>query len=255
MSTNDTIVQKTKRIGRRIGPVGIWLLLCVGVAALAFLVPFRYGVVRLALALGTVAIWGGALILAWRQPVLRGVLAVAALAPLVLLLLPDRPADPEPLRAAYLRSLRSYLGTVYVWGGETRTGIDCSGLMRRAMIDAELSEGMRTGNAGLLRAAARLWWYDCSARAMRAEYRGFTKSLMSAKSINEADYSQLLPGDMAVTAGGSHILAYLGDRTWIQADPKPWKVVTNTVPTNDGWFIQDAQFIRWSILSDRSKNP
>lgn len=260
-SFHDRILQPTKAAMQsskkpsnfwKIG-LTLWLLIIAGVV-LALLTPFRYTVVRIAIVAGMVAIWGGALILFWRLLAVRALALLTALVPVILLFLPERPHDPTALRTAYLSALKSYQGTVYVWGGETRTGIDCSGLVRQGLIDATISEGLRTGNGTLLREGARLWWHDCSARAISEEYRGYSRRLAEAKSLNEADYSTIQPGDVAVTGSGSHILAYLGDKTWIQADPKAWKVVTTTAPSNDGWFIQDATILRWRLLSDPAKS-
>jgi hypothetical protein len=227
----------------------LWLLMAAGVV-IAALIPFRYTVIRFALVAGIVAVWGGALVLFWRLWPVRLLALLTALVPVVLLFLPERPHDRTELRTAYLSALKSYQGTPYVWGGETRSGIDCSGLVRQALTDAALSEGFRTGNGNLLREGARFWWHDCSAKAIGEGYRGYSRRLMEARSLNEADYSRIQPGDVAVTANGTHILAYLGKKTWIQADPKAWKVVTTTAPTDDGWFIQDATLLRWRLLSE-----
>jgi len=238
---------------RRILPrkrlLSLWMLVCFGsVAVLLF--PIRFGLLRAVLLAGIAAAWAGALWLFYNRRPLRLALLAAVAVLVAVLSLPGHTADAGALRRRYVTSLQSYLGTPYVWGGETRTGIDCSGLIRRGMIDAELTEGLRTANGTLIRGAAALWWDDCSARALGEEYHGRTALLRNVPSLNEADYDALLPGDVAVTGSGSHILAYIGDHTWIEADPQAWKVVTARVPTNDGWFIQEATLLRWSVLAD-----
>ena len=45
-----------------------------------------------------------------------------------------------------------------------------------------------------------------------------------------------------------HILAYLGDRQWIEADPGVHRVITVTVPTENGWFHGPMKILRWQIL-------
>ncbi|MFN2599036.1 MAG: NlpC/P60 family protein, partial [Pyrinomonadaceae bacterium] len=52
------------------------------------------------------------------------------------------------MRRAYIASLESYEGTRYVWGGENSRGIDCSGLVRRGLINADFHEGVVTANPG-----------------------------------------------------------------------------------------------------------
>jgi hypothetical protein len=217
--------------------------------------PVRTGLFRVAL-LGTGgAFWGGALLLFWNRLWMRIPLLVLGLIPLLLLLLPARPHDPTALRDAYIASLRGLHNTLYVWGGETRTGIDCSGLIRGGMREAELREGLRTLNGHLLRDAARQWWDDCSARAIGDEYRGRTYRRHTVPTLNEANYDRILPGDLAVTAGGAHILAYIGDRTWIQADPLAMKVVYTTAPSESGWFSQEAKILRWRVLEPTVPEP
>jgi hypothetical protein len=240
--------QSGKRFLTRKRVLSLWWLTCFGVAAV-LVFPIRFGLLRTVLLLGIGAVWGGGLWLFWDRRLARFALLSVAAATLVVFLLPGRPVDGDALRDRYVASMLSFVGTPYIWGGETRTGIDCSGLIRRGLIDAELGEGLRTGNGKLIRSAATLWWDDCSARALGEEYHGRTVRLNEASSLNEANYATLLPGDLAVTGSGSHILSYVGDHTWIEADPKAWKVVTVRVPTDDGWFIQEATLLRWSVMA------
>lgn len=52
-------------------------------------------------------------------------------------------------RARYLECALALTGTPYVWGGRTKKGIDCSGLVVRALYDASL------GGLNVLH-----WWSD-----------------------------------------------------------------------------------------------
>jgi hypothetical protein len=227
--------------------VKIYFVLCALVIGVA-LFPIRYTSLRMAMVGGIFALWAGALFLFWDRLFVRILCLLAAVAAGALVLLPTRSIDTDSLRSEYIRSLKSYEGTAYVWGGETKLGIDCSGLIRAGLIDAEIKEALRSQNFVLLRKAASLWWNDFSAKAMSDEYQGRTHKLGEFESINEIDYSLLQPGDLAVTGGTQHILAYTGDKTWIEADPKAMKVLSVKVPSEDGWFIQKAILLRWRIL-------
>jgi len=50
----------------------------------------------------------------------------------------SRPVTTPELRAAYVQALAGYAGVSYLWGGKSRLGIDCSSLVRRGFIDANL---------------------------------------------------------------------------------------------------------------------
>jgi hypothetical protein len=81
--------------------------------------------------------------------------------------------------------------------------------------------------------------------ALRDGYGAWTTELFRQDSISGTDHSKLGKGDMAVTADGVHILAYLGDQTWIQADPDSHKVVEVVLPTDIHWFEAPVVFVRW----------
>lgn len=164
----------------------------------------------------------------------------------ILLLLPGRKTNVELLRQYYIKALQSYQNTTYIWGGENRLGIDCSGLIRQGLIKANLQLGLTTVNPSLLRQALSLWWYDASAEALRDQYREYTIRGKQFASINEINYSQIQPGDLAVTTDGVHILAYLGQQTWIEADPNYGKVITVKVPDlKNPWFQMPVYLLRW----------
>lgn len=94
-------------------------------------------------------------------------------------------------------SARKYLGVPYVWGGESLAegGLDCSGLVQRALADL--------GVDGVPRVA-----------------RDQATIGTEVASLDDA-----LPGDLVVLSGGSHIGIYVGDGQMIDA-PKPGATVT-----------------------------
>ncbi len=222
----------------------------MGLLLALHLYPIRTAAVRALLLLGLAEIWFLVLALAWRFKSLRLGWTILTAAAMVFLALPGRPANPDALRADYVRSLQSYMGTKYIWGGESHRGIDCSGLIRCGMIDAARDNGLSSLNPAMIRHSLSLWWRDCSAAELAQGYSGRTQMLKPAASLNLADYRILKPGDFAVTQDGVHTLAYIGDKTWIEADPGDGRVVRVTVPTSNPWFNHPVRLMRWKVLGD-----
>jgi NlpC/P60 family len=230
--------------------LALWMALWPLTAA-AFWQPINNIGMRLLIVSSTCGLWSGTALFFWRRRMVRytcfGLVAAVAL----FLALPGRASDPAALRDEYVHALARYEGTRYVWGGENGRGIDCSGLIRRGLIDASLKRGIATANPALVRTGVSLWWHDCSAKALKEEYRAQTKFVLVASDFNGLDHSRIRPGDMAVTANGVHILAYLGDRVWIEADPNALvgdKVIAVRVPAANPWFGQPVHIIRWRQL-------
>jgi hypothetical protein len=215
---------------------------------LLFLYPIEYRSTRIATLAGLLATFAGTLILSWKLKPLRIALLTIGIIPLLALCLPARPHNPPALRAEYIRLLCTFENTRYIWGGESYLGIDCSGLVRKPLVLAHLTHGLRTLNGGLVREAVVLWWHDASALALRDGYRNWTVELSRAATLNSADHSPLQPGDLAVTADGIHILAYLGSNTWIEADPNLNRVVRITTPSENAWFNVPVILMRWRTL-------
>ena len=197
---------------------------------------------------GGVALWGGALGLAWGRTGVR--VALLALPVLVLTALgfPGRTVGVAGLRDDYRRALRLYRFTPYIWGGENVFGIDCSGLVRKGLVWGQILNGLRTANGHPVRDAVTLWWHDCSARALRDGYRAQTRPLFRADSVSAIDAQRLDVGDLAVTADGVHVMVYVGDRMWTEADPGLRRVVTLTAPADNHWFNVPVVVVRWRVL-------
>ena len=232
--------------------LAFWLLLWPLLLSL-LLCPIRLGALHLGIVICVLLLWGGALFLGFSHKLVR-FLCFALVLLAACLLLPGRPADPNALRRAYTASLLRYEGTKYLWGGGNAHGIDCSGLVERGLIDADFAQGLSTANPHLLRAGLSLWWYNRSAKALGEGYRGDTSLRLTTPSLNTLDYSQLLPGDIAVTTSGAHTLAYLGNRIWIEADPNLLygdSVITVQTPARNAWFRLPMRILRWRQFEEQ----
>lgn len=228
----------------------VWLLIWPLFLAL-HLYPIRSGSLRLGLVLGIFLIWTGALLLFWNKKPIRGLCLLIAFIFMLGCLWPKRADNLQALRQEYVLSLLAYKGAPYVWGGENKWGIDCSGLMRCALIDSEVKQGITTLNPALLREGFSLWWNDCSALELKDGFQNRTRLLFIAHSLNQINYSKIEPGDIAVTSSGVHVLAYIGHKSWIEADPNEiagHQVIEVQVPARSAWFNMPVHVMRWRQL-------
>ncbi len=202
---------------------------------------------------GTVLAWCGLFLMAGRAKKIAIFLAAIPVLALLLLALPKKTIDQNQLRADYVARMRTFDGTRYVWGGESSLGIDCSGLPRRALRDTLWSEGWKHANGFAFRSWLDHWWHDSSALAMSQSYRGATHSLGLSRPLWEADESKLIPGDLAVRSDGGHVVVFLGNHQWIEADPTWGKVHIWTSTPSDGVWFENMSFHRWAIFDPKAR--
>jgi hypothetical protein len=197
----------------------------------------------------------GAVIVYWRKPVIRWSLLGLYAAAILFLALPfHRSVDRPALQSRYCAALKSYMGCHYVWGGQGYFGIDCSGFVQKGMMDALAMRGITSLDPALERASLSLYWHRTTAKVIGEGFAGRTIPVTTCPSLNTLDYSLVQPGDMAVTAGGEHVMAYLGDRTWIAADPTADKVTTFTIPEQtNAYFSTPMQIVRWRLLAAKAE--
>lgn len=233
------------------------LLICtVGALAGIFVIPLNpvnSKILKLAFLGCLVGSWLGITMLTWNRKPLRVVALILPWLAAFPFLLPSGKIDEAELRESYVRRMAEFEGTKYFWGGESRRGIDCSGLPRRAFRDALLVYGVQHLNGRAFRTYLEQWWFDTSAKALGAGYRNFTVPIGTTGTIREMDYTGLVPGDLAVTTSGVHILAYAGNGKWIQADPSIGAVATLDGRTAaNGWFRVPVTTHRWQLLAQSS---
>jgi hypothetical protein len=221
-------------------------------AAAAFLIwrPIHDGAMRYGLVAALTIVWIGLLACVWPRKKTRIAALALPLLPALPFLLPGSPLDEVRLKQDYLSGMRGFKGSTYVWGGESTRGIDCSGLPRRALRDA-LAHQALTVNGKAARLWLEQWWFDTSARAMMESYRGFTQATGVKGQMIKIDVSQVQPGDLAITSDGRHVMIYLENGEWIQADPGPGQVIVAAPGRDDNaWFNSLVSLHRWTVFGD-----
>lgn len=203
----------------------IFFLACLGLLALVIIIPYRTSLIRAGMLILCCLAWAGLVALASRRRVLRiGLIVATALSALLLVTNDSGNPDSEALRRRFVERLTDYDGVRYVYGGENHRGVDCSGLVRAAMVRALVDRGVASLDSRMLRSAFALWWQDTNAIQLGKGANGFTLPIRDGSPLPMRAAQDLRPGDLAVTTSGSHVLAYLGNQRWIEADPDAARV-------------------------------
>jgi cell wall-associated NlpC family hydrolase len=112
-------------------------------------------------------------------------------------------SDASGSGAAIVAAAKSYEGVPYVFGGTSRDGIDCTGLVQQVLADAGITVG-----------------------------RSMDDQMSAGTEVTGLANAQ--PGDLIVLDGGAHIVIYAGDGMVTHA-PYPGRDVT----TQKAWFTDD----------------
>ena len=193
---------------------------------------------------------GSVFVLFWKIKIIRYTVITLLVAMSVFLALSGAEVDIKVLKSEYVEALRKYEGVDYLWGGESKAGIDCSGLVRKGLIDTYFKVGVTNISPQYIRRALYIWFFDSSAEALRDGYRDYTVTLIRDITLNTTDYSLISEGDIMVTEDGLHTMVYIGDNSWIQADPGEGKVIIEKAPSKgNNWYNVKSRIVRWKDLS------
>lgn len=243
-------------------------LAILGLSVMGALVVMSAAAFRLSIITGQVRMLFGVTLLACALTALAGVICLGkrrprvvlpVLASMALLVLvgfaTGGNANRASMRSEYVNRLKAYDHVRYVWGGETRFGIDCSGLARTALWETMLGTGTKARDWQLISQAARFWSRDLSAADMLAGTHGYTRVIGRTGGLTDPSLLRmrrdfvLEPGDLAVAGGGSHVLIYVGDDVWIEANPEDGMVVQNQAKgSNRSYFRMPATILRWWVF-------
>lgn len=215
-----------------------------------FVFPISIGLTRLGIVVGFILLLCGGSYLFWRTIYLRILFLLITMVILTIIFVPGHNENPKQLQNEYVQSLLEYENVRYIWGGENKIGIDCSGLVREGFINANIKIGVKTLNPKLIKRAFFIWWYDCSADALGKSYKQMTKLVFKSQSMDELDYNNIMQGDIIVPEKGFHTFAYIGNNTWIEANPDKGKTVTiSSEKRSKEWKNIPIKVLRWSELS------
>lgn len=242
-----SVVNECYRKARAVALISIWVLLWLALF-LNISSPIVNTFRKATLVICVIGVWVVGASIFWNKKVARRVILAIGIIPILFLSMPGYRYDKALLRQEYVNELSKYENVNYVWGGEKRSGIDCSGLIRAGLINANIRQGIIGLNPGLVRAGIYLWWNDSSAHELGSGYKNRTKRIATIKDVEEVDYSTLRPGDFVVKVDGTHTMVYLSDKMWIEADPERMKVIKEKIPGSESWKGVPVYVMRWYQL-------
>lgn len=153
---------------------------------------------------------------------------------------------PTELRSQYRSALLKYEGASYAAAGEPG-GISCSTLIRRAFIDTLAIDK---------ESRQQIQSQPCYSVELREGCNGHLSNVLETDGLDKVNYEQIQIGDIA-TLGDSvafHSMAYIGNKTWIHADPIAQKVSYYEVSDlhKNIWSVYKVKILRWNVLDDKN---
>src|SRR5262245_5411241 len=145
-----SVVKEYYHKARAVALISIWVLLWLALF-LNISSPIVNTVKKATLVICVIGIWVVGAAILWNKKAARLVILAIGIIPMLFLSMPGYRYDKALLRQEYVNELSKYENVNYVWGGEKRSGIDCSGLIRAGLINANIRQGIIRLNPRLVR--------------------------------------------------------------------------------------------------------
>lgn len=157
------------------------------------------------------------------------------------------------IKSQYNTAVKDYIGVPYKLNGETKYGIDDSGIARCSLWQSILKYGISNRDWHLLiKVFPLFWWRDLSSKDILNQKYNYTDLIGYYKNISKIPPEKIRSGDIAYIIDDELLMVYIGNNKWVTSKENEKAKVIN-IRHNESDIRKNIILLRWWILEYNSQ--